>query len=64
MIVEMLQFFLALAEIGVCFWACDKLIYHGEVVGRHRWYFAVCTCLIALLICWNKRTAFFSVLVF
>ncbi|MFR9274020.1 MAG: sensor histidine kinase [Clostridia bacterium] len=63
MIVEMLQFFLALAEIGVCFWACDKLIYHGEVVGRHRWYFAVCTCLIALLICWNKRTAFFSVLV-
>lgn len=63
MIVEMLQFFLALAEIGVCFWACDKLIYHGEVVGRHRWYFAVCTCLVAILVIYNRRVAFLSLLV-
>ncbi|WP_244331849.1 sensor histidine kinase [[Clostridium] hylemonae] len=63
MIVEILQFFLALAEIGVCFWACDKLIYHGEVVGRHRGYFAVCTCLIAAFIVYNRRIAFLSFLV-
>lgn len=63
MIVEILQFFLALAEIGVCFWACDKLIYHGEVVGRHRGYFAVCTCLIAAFIVYNRRIAFLSLLV-
>lgn len=63
MIVEMLQFFLALAEIGVCFWACDKLIYHGEVVGRHRWYFAVCTCLVAILVDLNRSITFFSFLV-
>lgn len=63
MIVEMLQFFLALAEIGVCFWACDKLIYHGEVVGRHRWYFAVCTCLVAIFVAWNRSIAFLSLLV-
>lgn len=63
MIVEMLQFFLALAEIGVCFWACDKLIYHGEVVGRHRWYFAVCTCLVAIFVAWNRSIAFLSLFV-
>lgn len=63
MIVEILQFFLALAEIGVCFWACDKLIYHGEVVGRHRGYFAVCTCLMAILVVYNRRVAFLSFLV-
>lgn len=60
MIVEMLQFFLALAEIGVCFWACDKLIYHGEVVGRHQSYFMVCTCIVTLFICLNRRIAFLS----
>lgn len=63
MIVEILQFFLALAEIGVCFWACDKLIYHGEVVGRHRGYFAVCTCLMAAFVVYNRRVAFLSLLV-
>lgn len=63
MIVEILQFFLALAEIGVCFWACDKLIYHGEVVGRHRGYFAVCTCLIAAFVDLNRKITFFSFLV-
>ncbi|MBO1720877.1 sensor histidine kinase [Extibacter sp. GGCC_0201] len=63
MIVEMLQFFLALAEIGVCFWACDKLIYHGEVVGRHRWYIIICTFIISGFVVWNRTITFASFLV-
>lgn len=63
MIVEMLQFFLALAEIGVCFWACDKLIYHGEVVGRHRWCIIICTFIISGFVVWNRAITFASFLV-